>query len=298
MRLSVLELGVTFGEKSPSDALEEARELAVTADRLGYHRFWLAEHHEAHYAWASPEIMVADLTPRTKRIRLGSAAVLLCLYNPRKISEVFHNLGLLHPGRIDLGVCAGVPEDPRLLAALTESDEAAEPRRLSSTYPLKVERLLDQLEPPGETVPEVWLQGSGIGNVILSARHGTFFSYSQFHRGSARDPALIRRYRDEFTADGRYAEPACNIAVSVICAERAEEAERQRQRIEQLIGGDMSINLHGTPSHCAEGLTELAERFSVDEIVVHAMWDTPRPRIDSYVMLAEALSLPVLATVD
>jgi luciferase family oxidoreductase group 1 len=291
MRLSVLDLGVVFGDKTPQDALAETRELVVIAEELGYSRYWLAEHHEAHYAWASPEIMIADLAPRTHHIRIGSAAVLLCMYSPLKVAEVFRNLGRLYPDRVDLGVCAGVPLDKDLFAGLLDASDVPEYKNVSAKYPDKVERLLGHLNEVNPETPEVWLQGSGVGNVILAARHGTCFSYSQFHRGSAQDPALIRRYRDEFVSTVRYAKPVCNIAVSMVCAEKPRDAERQKKRVEQLIGNDMSINISGTPAHCAEELTTLGERFDVDEIVVHSMWDDTRAHIDSYVMLAEVLRL-------
>src|SRR3954454_450176 len=107
---SVLDFGIIAPGRSGAAVLADSLELADRLDRLGYHWLWLSEHHEAHFCWTSPEIMVAALAQRTRRIRIGTAAVLPPLRSPLQVAESFRTLEALTPGRIDLGVCAGVPQ--------------------------------------------------------------------------------------------------------------------------------------------------------------------------------------------
>src|SRR5690625_6498323 len=105
MRLSVLDQApITKGNKAP-DALKKAEELAILAEELGYHRMWMAEHHNTDaYASSAPEITAAHLAAKTSRIRIGTGGVMMIHYSPLKLAEVFKTLSSLSPGRIDFGV--------------------------------------------------------------------------------------------------------------------------------------------------------------------------------------------------
>jgi luciferase family oxidoreductase group 1 len=105
LRLSILDQSPIPVGGAPAEALIATRRLARSADGLGYHRFWVAEHHgAAGFAGTAPEIMIASLLEHTRRLRIGSGGVLLPRYEPRKVAEVFRVLGALHPGRVDLGI--------------------------------------------------------------------------------------------------------------------------------------------------------------------------------------------------
>lgn len=294
LKLTVLDLGYVPPGSQPEDVIKGCRELARLAESLGYHRYWLAEHHEAHYAWASPEIVMADVANHTKHIRIGSAAILLTLYSPLKVVENFKALARLHPGRIDLGVCAGVPLDSEILYGLIE-DRTIQPKDLYPRYQGKLEALIEHLGKPEEGAAELWLQGSGMGNVILSAKHGTNFSYSLFHRGSKQDPALLKEYKNSFQRDRYYSQPQSNIAVSVICAENEHIAKRQKERVISFLGQDIFINIVGSPRQCSDEIRALAGRFETDEVIIHSLWDDHYAHMDSYQMLAEELELVDLA---
>ena len=107
-RLSVLDLSPVTGQATQAEAVRQTIEVAKAAERLGYHRFWVAEHHNiAGLGSPSPEVLIAALTQVTQRIRLGSGGVMLVNYSPLKVAEVFMELEALAPGRIDLGVEIG-----------------------------------------------------------------------------------------------------------------------------------------------------------------------------------------------
>jgi luciferase family oxidoreductase group 1 len=297
--LGVIDFGIVTPDTTAANVLAQTKRCARLAESLGYSRYWLVEHHEAHCAWTSPEIMIPILAEKTTRIRLGSAAVLLHAYSPLKVAEVFRLLELLVPGRVDLGVCGGVPLDEVARTALLDG-ATFDPSRYSG----KVVELLAYLRnqfPPGHRFergatpliqgsPEIWLMGSG-GSAGLAAQHGTAFSYSLFHRGSAQDPTVLDGYCDRFRCVGSLREARCNIAVSVICAETEEAARQQRASIEQLLGGDMRVNFSGTPEQCRERFLELQHRMGTDELIVHSLWHGYEERLASYRMLAEVCGL-------
>ncbi len=105
LKLSVLDLVPVLDEADAAYALSQAVELAQTAERLGYTRYWVAEHHDMpHLACTSPEVLLAHVGARTQRIRIGSGALLLPHYKPLKVAESFHLLASLYPGRVDLGI--------------------------------------------------------------------------------------------------------------------------------------------------------------------------------------------------
>lgn len=116
MKLSVLDLVPVLEGAGSSAALQQAVRLAQVAERLGYTRYWVAEHHDMPgLACTSPEVLLAHIGAHTERIRLGSGAVLLPHYKPVKVAESFHLLASLYPGRIDLGMAAPLAGRPILV---------------------------------------------------------------------------------------------------------------------------------------------------------------------------------------
>lgn len=300
MNLGILDFGMVLPGTDAATVLGQSAALAARAEMLGYTRYWLVEHHERHYSWASPEIMLAVLGRCTTRIRIGSAAILLPLYSPLKVAEVFRLLATLYPGRIDMGTCASVPLDPVALRALLDDRDVANP---SADYARKLEQLLAYVAgdfPPGHrfaagatpcgpAMPQAWAMGTGAGSMTLAAKNGTAFSYSLFHRASAQDPALIRQYRDRFRPSPLLAEPCAGIAFAGVVAETDAAARIQKARAEQMLDGSMRINVSGTPADCAAQLRELAERYDTQDLVFHSLWDDYGRRAESYELLIEAL---------
>ena len=129
MELSVLDLSPVTGEATQAQAVRETLEVAKAAERLGYHRFWVAEHHNiAALGSPNPEILIAALTQATSRIRLGSGGVMLVNYSPLKVAETFMELEALAPGRIDLGLGRALGADARTGGALRSVGSDAFPQ--------------------------------------------------------------------------------------------------------------------------------------------------------------------------
>ena len=173
LSVSLLDLGIIAPGQNGASILEQTLRLAQLADRLGYERLWLSEHHEAHFAWTGPEVVLATLAQATRRIGLGSAAVLLPLYSPLAVAEAYRTLSALSGNRIALGVCAGVPADPVALAALMENEmDAGNASRQLADKLAALVRYLDGDFPAGHRFangatpcfaerPALWLMGVG-----------------------------------------------------------------------------------------------------------------------------------------
>ena len=237
LKLSVLDQSPISAGRTARDAFEETVALARLAERLGYTRYWLAEHHNTTaLAGSAPEVLIARVAGATERLRVGSGGVMLQHYSPLKVAETFRVLSTLFPGRIDLGIGRAPGSDHRAAVALAQGQ------------PMPIERFPEQLrdlaaflhddvpadhpfrgvralpEPP-QDAPEIWLLGSSDQSAAYAARLGFAFSYAHFinPHGSL---AVLHEYRDTFSPSPYLTEPQASLAVRVICAETDEEAQR------------------------------------------------------------------------
>ncbi|HYL79459.1 MAG TPA: LLM class flavin-dependent oxidoreductase, partial [Candidatus Acidoferrum sp.] len=235
--LSVLDQSPIRTGGTAVDAIRETLELARAADRLGYHRYWLAEHHSTRgLAGSSPEILIGQVAARTARIRVGSGGVMLSHYSPLKVAENFRMLETLFPGRIALGIGRAPGSGQRTARALGSDPRALDVQR----FPEKVTDLIGFLHndlatdhplvgieamPNGSGTPEVWLLGSSDQSAALAARFGTAFSFAHFisSEGAAE---ILRAYAEQFRPSRSLASPKASLAVFVVCA--ATEAEALR----------------------------------------------------------------------
>lgn len=237
MILSILDQSPVRQGGSAADALRETVLLAQAAERLGYHRYWLAEHHATEgLAGSAPEIMVARVAAATSTIRVGSGGVMLSHYSPLKVAETFRVLETLYPGRIDLGVGRAPGSDQLTMRALQ-----AGPGALSVEYfPSQVRDLIGYIgdglpaehpfariraTPEPASRPELWLLGSSDQSAMVAAYLGTAFSFAHFISGEG-GPSVMEMYRREFRPSPRLASPLGSIGVFVLCAETQEQAER------------------------------------------------------------------------
>ncbi len=299
---SVLDFGIVAPGRVGPAVLADSLDLADRLDRLGYHRLWLSEHHEAHFCWAAPEVMVAALAQRTRALRVGTAAVLLPVRNPLLLAESFRALAALTPGRVDLGVCAAVPLDPVALAALAERADP-DVGALMASFDARLGALLDYLHgrfpdghrfacgatPPFVDAPPVWVMGSGPGSAATAAARGAHYAYSLFHKGSRQDPAVPAAYRER-RPDGRVA-----VAVSCISADTAAAAAAQRRLVEGWLKDDVRVVLSGTHDACREQVSALAERFHADEVILLHLWHDHARRVDAVEAMAALIRQPAEA---
>ena len=239
LSLSVVDQSPVRSGGTAGGALWETVELAVAAERLGYARYWLAEHHSTpNYAGTAPEILIGQVAARTSTIRVGSGGVMLPHYSALKVAESFRMLQSMYPGRIDLGLGRAPGSDQLTALALAYPGRPQD----VSHYPRQVTDLLAYLSTgqeeghpfagivsgPGEpTPPEVWLLGSRVDSAFLAAHLGLPYSYAHhFGLGVQDGPNIVEAYRQNFKPSVYLSQPRVNVGVQVLCAETEEEALR------------------------------------------------------------------------
>src|SRR5437763_12109054 len=238
MRLSVLDQSPIPEGSSGADAIRNTLDLALLADELGYHRYWVAEHHGGPMlASASPEALIGPIASNTTGIRVGSGGVMLPHYSPLKVAEVFSVLSALFPGRIDLGLGRAPGTDPMTMFALQRDRRQGAP----DDFPQQLAELLgylnDDLPPehpfrplaavlPGRPeLPEPWLLGSSPQSAIWAAELGLPYSFADFINREGAEIASLYRQRFKPSEKGLQA-PRLMVAGWAICAETEEEAQR------------------------------------------------------------------------
>ena len=239
LELSVVDQSPVRAGESAGQALRDTIALAVEVEKLGYRRYWLAEHHSLpNFAGTSPEILIGQVAAHTKTIRVGSGGVMLSHYSALKVAENFRMLGSLFPGRIDLGIGRAPGSDQVTAAALSFPGHPKEIRH----FPRQVVDLLgflnDDLEDghffsgisagPGEPeVPDVWLLGSRFESALMAAQLGLPFAYAHFFGIAVEDgPAIVENYRQNYQPSEHFPRPKINVGVHVVCAETEKEAQR------------------------------------------------------------------------
>jgi luciferase family oxidoreductase group 1 len=243
LRLSVLDLVPVRTDQSTPDAVAATLSLARTADELGYHRYWLAEHHNMPaVAATNPPVLVGLVASATPRIRVGSGGVMLPNHAPLVVAEQFALLEAAHPGRIDLGIGRAPGTDPVTSFALRHgaggvTDEAV------SRFPEYVDNVLAMMEPAGvgltvadrvhalratpaaRTVPTIWLLGSSDYSARLAAEKGLPYVFAHHFSGSGTAEAL-ELYRSSFRPSPELSAPRTFLTVNAVVADSTEEAER------------------------------------------------------------------------
>ncbi|MCA0972816.1 LLM class flavin-dependent oxidoreductase [Halobacillus litoralis] len=329
MKLSVLDQSPLLPGITPHEALHQTTELAKWTDKLGYHRFWVSEHHSTEsLAGSAPEVLAGHLAAHTKQIRIGTGGVLLPHYSSYKIAEVFRLLETLHPGRIDVGVGRAPGGMPNVNLALNKG-------KLPSIedYPAQVEELMAYLHghdphgrdvyatPIGETAPPVWMLGSSGTSARLAADLGTSYSFAHFISGKGGVRAM-ERYQRYFSPSMQQGAPQGNVSVFVVCSDTREEAEYLASSLDLALlkieqGGkrssfpspDEAIHYNyslneldrvqenrnrmvvGTPDEVKASLLELAEAYHVDEVIINTIVSPFEKRLESYELIAEAFNL-------
>lgn len=255
---------------TPADALRNTIELARLADRLGYHRYWIAEHHAIPaLASPAPEILIDRVAAETSGIRVGSGAVLLPHYSPLKVAETFRVLHALYPDRIDLGIGrapGGTPLDSYALRRERDREPPGDdfPKLLVELMAFlyggfrhdhPFSRIIVTPAMPGG--PDLWLLGSSLWSASAAAQLGLPYAFAHFIDQMPTRPAF-EHYRSHFVPSNG-SEPQTILALGVICADTDEEAERLassarlfRRRVRQ---GD--VRAIPTPE---EALAELGPR--------------------------------------
>jgi len=331
VKLSVLDQSPIRSGATAADAINETVQLAEAADRLGYTRYWLAEHHaSAGLAGSAPEIIIARVAGATERIRVGSGGVMLSHYSPLKVAETFKVLETMYPGRIDVGIGRAPGSDGLTAAALAYGSQVGIeyfPSRLgdlraflTDAPPVTEAFARVRAMPVTLAAPEMWLLASSEGSAQLAAHFGLALSFAYFinpHSGED----IVALYRREFQPSDLWPDPVVSVCAFVICAETENRAQylaksRKLWRV-QLEKGELGpyptpedadaypytptdlariearagANIIGTPTQVKAGIEALAARFGSDEVIVLTISHDFAARVRSYELVAEAFGL-------
>lgn len=331
IRLSVLDQSPVRKNGTARQALQETTQLAITAERLGYTRFWVAEHHNTRgLAGSTPEVLIAHLAGKTQFIRVGSGGVMLPHYSALKVAENFRMLETLFPGRIDLGIGRAPGTDRPTAAALNPYNTFSEQdfmqqltdlgHYLNDTWAPGPDSAPIQATPVPETVPPVWLLSSSGQSGMFAAHFGFGFSFAHFINPTG-GPQMIQLYRSHFQPAEHLAAPTANVSIFVLCADTDQKAQELQAvmdllmlRIEKGIRAGVppyadaaaqeytaaeqarilynrQRTVTGTPEQVKTRLTELAAAYDVDELVVVTITHDFADRLRSYELLAQAFEL-------
>ena len=319
---SVLDLAFIAQGSTPADALRHSLDLAQHAERWGYHRFWLAEHHNmAGIASAATSVVIGHVAGGTKTIRVGAGGIMLPNHSPIVIAEQFGTLESLYPGRIDLGLGRAPGTDQRTLRALRRDPMA------SDHFPQDVLELQAFFGPlqPGQTVQAVpgtglnvpiWILGSSLFGAQLAAEMGLPYAFASHFAPDALMQAL-QLYRATFKPSAQLARPYAMVGVNVIAAETDAEARRlftsaqqaftnafrgtRRQLqppiddiesywspMEKLqVSSMLACSFVGSSQTVQRGLERFVEQTGADELMVASAIYDHSARLRSYEILAE-----------
>lgn len=304
------------------DALRNTVTLARRAEQLGFHRFWLAEHHGSPLlASSAPEIIVAHILAQTSRIRVGTGGVMLQHYSPYKVAETFHVLESLAPGRVDLGIGkapGGLPDSSRALQALHDSrNKPSFEEELAQLDAFLAGRALAGAValPQVATIPERILLGGSPASAELAARHGWEFCHAgHFNGDPANIEATFRSYRDmtgrspllalyalaaasREKAEGLVGELRIFTAhlpggqrVNLPTREAVAEFARQAGVTDYLVEEKRPHVIAGTAEDVRKELDALAVRFGVSEFIIDNPVSAFAARIGSIELLAGSAS--------
>lgn len=235
MKLSILDYAPKDENMSAHEAFQATTELAQLADRLGYHRFWVAEHHNVPVlASSSPEIFMSHLASSTKRIRIGSGGVMLPNYSAYKVAENFKVLEALFPNRIDAGIGNSPGGDPLVSQALNEGkterpDYAQQVRDLkgflTDSLPRGHKYKSKRAAPLIDTTPQMHLLAASGRNAGVAAEVGAGFTFAHFINPSGSGKEAVEAYRRAFQASPLAEKPHVSVAVFVVVGKTMEEAE-------------------------------------------------------------------------
>jgi luciferase family oxidoreductase group 1 len=331
LRLSVLDQAPISEGSNGAEALRNTLDLAQLADTLGYHRYWVAEHHGTPMlAGASPEVLIGPIAATTSRIRAGSGGIMLPHYSPLKVAETFSMLSGMFPDRIDLGVGRAAGTDPRTTLALQRDRRHTAP----DDFPAQLAELLAFLDgtlPAGHPFarlaalpgrpgrPEPWMLGSSPQSGLWAAELGLPYAFADFINPAGAE--ITRRYRRSFTPSERRSEPEVAITVWTLAADTDAEAERlaasfdmvfslfDRGRLIQVppvetalrfleeegIQPERSLRprrrIVGSPTTVRAGIEAVARDYEADEVMIVTITHEHAARRRSYELIAEAFGL-------
>jgi luciferase family oxidoreductase group 1 len=334
IKLSILDQSIVRQGSTAADAIEETIATVRLAEELGYHRFWVSEHHNAaSIAGSTPELLMVKLADETTHIRIGSGGIMLPNHSALKMAENFRMLETLFPNRIDMGMGRAPGSDRITASLLNPSNTFSE-----ESYLLQLSHLQHFFNdtagtdygpllavPQATTIPQQWILSSSGGSSKIAAQFGMGLVIARFINGQA-GPAVVDTYRKQFTPSVQFPLPQAMLAISVLCAPTDEQAQQMRKLMDYRLlqfekgnfdkpGGYETVKdyifsteelerikynsgriVSGTPLQVKEQLLQLANDFDIDEIIVATMAGTAAERKRSFELLAEVFELNAVTT--
>lgn len=321
--VSVLDLAPIVRGQDAAQALRNSLDLARHAERWGYRRFWLAEHHNMPgVASAATSVVIAHVAGGTQTIRVGAGGIMLPNHAPLVIAEQFGTLDALFPGRIDLGLGRAPGTDPRTTQALRRAQTGD-----LDDFPDDVQELLAYFVPakPGQAVQavpgagaavEVWILGSSLYGAQLAAALGLPYAFAS-HFAPAQLTRALELYRGQFRPSERLARPRVMPGVNIVAADTDVEARRLLSSLQQafvqlrrgrpgplpppvddyedslslpertLLHDVLACTFVGSPDTVRRGLAEFLARTAADELIVSSMIFDHTARLRSYELTAD-----------
>ncbi|WP_407270218.1 LLM class flavin-dependent oxidoreductase [Radiobacillus sp. PE A8.2] len=331
VKLSILDQSIIPQGSNAQTELHNTVKLAQIAERLGFHRFWVSEHHLEMLGHSSPEVFVAHIAAQTNKIRVGSGGVMLPHYSAYKVAENFRLLEALYPNRIDLGVGRAPGGIPLATSALQEHKQLHH-----NDFTQQITDLIHYLTgsknadhrfsglkamPDIETTPELWLLGSSGSSAATAANNGISYAFAQFISGQ-HGGTTINGYNKSFQASEMQSKPQAIAAFFVVCAETDEKAEKLAASYDvhfiQIAKGEINTGLMspeqavkykfsvteleqirenrkkilvGSPDTIKKQLIRLSEQYHTEEIMLASMMYDFHSKVKGFQLLAEALHL-------
>jgi luciferase family oxidoreductase group 1 len=310
MRLSVLDQSTASKGKTQDVAIRETLELARHCDALGFHRYWLSEHHNSgSIVGTAPEILMAAIAATTTRIRIGSAGVMLPHYSALKVAEQFRVLEAIAPGRIDLGVGRAPGSDQLTAYALNQN-----PQNVLDQFPRQVQELQHWVsgkplpeahpfhqitaQPTGPSVPELWILGSSDYGAQLAAYFGLPYAFAYFFSEGTGVEQALELYRKNYRPSETCPKPSATICVWALAADTEEEALRQfKTRERAIVDRRQGIRLPLMPPDEAERAYSGAELAIAEKLRRKAIVGSAQQVAERLQELAKSLELDELVVV-
>lgn len=317
LRFSILDQSPLGEIETAAEAIQYTVHLAKRAEELGYHRFWVSEHHDSTaVAGSSPEVLMAYLLAQTSTIRIGSGGVMLQHYSPYKVAENFNLLATLAPGRIDLGIGrapGGYPKSTKALQPIGQLTVTSLDEKLGELVhhlhqSLPVDHPLHGVKatPIPETPASLFLLGTSVSSAELAARSGIPYVFAHFINGNEKViQDALHTYRSRFQPF-RNDKPQAIIAISVIVTEKDEEAKAlaaNHQNVKIHLESGRTINVNSLQA--AEEYGRQAEEGYTLEVhdaqIIHGSKETVRERllefhqqyeVDEIILIARMKSYP------
>ncbi|PWJ42850.1 LLM class flavin-dependent oxidoreductase [Sediminitomix flava] len=330
IKLSILDQSPIASHESAADALSNSTALIKAAEKWGYHRYWVSEHHNStSLAGSAPEVLIAHLAANTHNIRVGSGGVMLPHYSSYKVAEAFNLLATLYPNRIDLGVGRAPGTDAPAIYALNAHkgnyDTDKFPQQINELKQYTRSSIQSEVgtlsaSPLPKIAPPIWtLSSSGFG-ARHAAQQGVGFAFAHFINPNGGAEAM-KYYKEAFVPQTENDTPNGLACVFVHCADTNEKALELQHTMDILMlyietgrripiasyeelkdvelspaeQGRILQNrermIFGTPEKVKSELEQLAENYDVDEIMAVTITHDFKNRLRSYELLAEAFEL-------